>query len=56
MIETHPNKVTCKTCGEIFEFDDDGSTDCMPDGVFYLGWWYCDECDQKWIEKEEQIS
>lgn len=44
MAETKTSKVQCADCKETFDFDDDGSVDCMPDGCFLNGLWYCDEC------------
>ncbi len=41
------NAITCEECRERIEFDDDGTTQCMPDGYLIGGEWFCDECGQE---------
>ncbi len=45
-MKTVVDSVTCNKCEERFEFDDDGTTQCMPDGYFRGSDWYCDECGE----------
>ena len=46
-METVKNAITCHRCKERFEFEDDGTTSCMPDGYLEGGNWYCDECGEE---------
>lgn len=54
------DKIKCDYCGEIHEFEDDGSVDCMPNGyILPTGEWICDDCGScpecgKSLEKEPQ--
>lgn len=36
--------ITCHGCGDISQFEDDGSAECMPDGCLLGENWYCDDC------------
>lgn len=53
------SQVTCGICEESYEFEDDGTVDCMPDGYLTGGLWICDRCGScpecgKTLEKEPE--
>lgn len=53
------DKIICDICHEVYEFEDDGTTECMPDGYLTEGRWICDKCGSclkcgKTLEKEKE--
>jgi len=36
--------IKCDECREVYEYEDNGTVDCMPDGELYQGNWYCYKC------------
>lgn len=54
------NEIKCDYCGEVYDFEDDGSVDCMPDGwILPTHEWICLDCGScpecgKSLEKEPE--
>ncbi len=54
------NEIKCDYCGKVYEFEDDGTVDCMPDGwILPTHEWICLDCGScpecgKSLEKEPE--
>lgn len=51
--------ITCSLCGQVYEYEDEGTMDSMPDGYFHGSDWICDSCGScpecgKSLEKEPE--
>lgn len=36
--------IQCDNCGEVYEYEDNGTLDVMPDGEMVGGQWRCGDC------------